>query len=84
MSELHDRYQQQMELATATKNRIQRRDLKKMLGHVDQLLTEISKESVNCRRAKRNTLHYNELVVLCEDQLDVVEKYMLLSRLIGG
>jgi hypothetical protein len=84
MSELHDRYQQQMELATATKNRIQRRDLKKMLVHVDQLLTEISKESVNCRRAKCSTLHYKELVVLCEDQLDVVEKYMLLSRLIGG
>ena len=40
---------------SAVKNKIAYRDLRKMLDNVDKVITEISKESVECRRTKRDT-----------------------------
>jgi hypothetical protein len=68
---------------SAVKNKVAYRDLRKMLDGVDRVVTEISKESVECRRMKRDTLKYNELKEKANSLLDNLEQHVTFANLIG-
>lgn len=68
---------------SAVKNKVAYRDLRKMLDSVDRVVTEISKESVECRRMKRDTLKYNELKEKANSLLDNLEQHVTFANLIG-
>ena len=68
---------------SAVKNKIAYRDLRKMLDNVDKVITEISKESVECRRTKRDTLKYMELKEKAGSLLDNLEQHVTFASLIS-
>ena len=68
---------------SAVKNKIAYRDLRKMLDNVDKVITEISKESVECRRTKRDTLKYIELKEKAGSLLDNLEQHVTFASLIS-
>ena len=65
------------------KNKVAYRDLRKMLGSIDKLITEISKESVECRRIKKNTPRYNDLIASADILLTNLEQHITFAALIG-
>ena len=68
---------------SAVKNKVAYRDLRKMLDNVDKVITEISKESVECRRTKRDTLKYIELKEKAGSLLDNLEQHVTFASLIS-
>ena len=58
-----------------------RRDLLRMVQVVEKLLVELSKESVECRRNKRITGKYSEIARSVEQQLSVIDKWLLVGLL---
>ena len=58
-----------------------KRDLRRMLGVVDSIMTELSKESVNCRRSQKETRRYQELHQQALAALNNFEQHLLLARL---
>ena len=68
---------------SAVKNKVAYRDLRKMLDNVDKVITEISKESVECRRTKRDTLKYMELKEKAGSLLDNLEQHVTFASLIS-
>ena len=68
---------------STVKNKVAYRDLRKMLDNVDKVITEISKESVECRRTKRDTPKYMELKEKANDLLTNLEQHVNFAALIG-
>jgi len=68
---------------SAVKNKIAYRDLRKMLDNVDKVITEISKESVECRRTKRITPKYTELKEKANYLLNNLEQHVTFAALIS-
>jgi len=65
------------------KSKVAYRDLRKMLAGVDRVVTEISKESVECRRTKKTTPKYRELEQQAQDLLTNLEQIVTFAALIG-
>lgn len=84
MEQLIARYQQVEQAVKKVKNPTARRDLLKMLRTVDQLLDDISKESVECRRIRHNTARYDTLILKADQTLDNLEKYLVYAVLLTG
>jgi len=61
-----------------------RSDLMIMLRNVEKHLTALSKEEINCRRFSHITLQYKELAEMCEEAMQVLEKYIVFARLTQG
>ena len=59
-----------------------RRDLMRMLGVAKRILVELDRERVRCRRLQKPTLAYQELHKKALQQLDCVEKNLLMATLI--
>lgn len=68
---------------STVKNKVAYRDLRKMLDNVDKVITEISKESVECRRMKKDTPKYVELKEKANYLLDNLEQHVTFASLIG-
>jgi hypothetical protein len=68
---------------TSIKSKVARRDLRKMIGHIDSVITEISKESVECRRLKKETNRYQQLNSDLSVLLDSLEQHITLALLLG-
>ena len=68
----------------AVKSYDSRRDLAAMLHTVEKTLVDISRESVNCRQRKRTTPRYEDLIQQCTESLEMLEKYIVFAKLIGG
>jgi hypothetical protein len=58
------------------------RDLKKMIVNIDSVMREISRESVECRRLKKETNRYRDLLVSTEILLDSLEQHITLALLL--
>jgi len=58
------------------------RDLKKMITNIDSVMREISRESVECRRLKKETNRYRDLLVSTEILLDSLEQHITLALLL--
>ena len=64
------------------KKKQNQRDLQKMIKNIDSAVTEISKESVECRRLKKETPKYKELLVSTTILLDNLEYHITLALLL--
>ena len=65
------------------KNKVAYRDLRKMLVPIDALVTEMSREDVNCRQLKKTTLKYRELEAQARDLLSNLEQMVTFAALLG-
>ena len=68
----------------AVKSYDSRRDLAAMLHTVEAIMIKISRESVICRQKKRRTAKYEDLIQQCTESLEMLEKYIVFAKLIGG
>jgi hypothetical protein len=64
------------------KNKVAYRDLRQMLSSIDRVVTEISKESVECRRMKKTTIKYTELAEQANQMLANLEQHITFAALI--
>jgi hypothetical protein len=72
------------EKAIATvKNKIARRDLLKMVKAVDRAMVAADQESVECRRNRKETSRYRELVKQVDELLTNLEQHITFANLIG-
>jgi hypothetical protein len=68
---------------TAVKNKVARRDLLVMLRATESAYTQLDKESVECRRLRKETPKYRELLKNFEELLAHLEKHITFANLLG-
>ena len=83
MNELYDRLDQAVVQVNAVKSKVAKRDLIKMIRAVDMAMTAADQESVECRRARKETGKYRELIQQATDLIDNLEKHITFAALIG-
>jgi hypothetical protein len=83
MDELFERLDRaEKQIATVT-NKVARRDLLKMVKTIDVAIVAADQESVECRRNKRETPRYRELVKTVADLLTNLEQHITFASLLG-
>jgi hypothetical protein len=87
MDQTYDKLFERLDCAiqqiNAVKNRVAKRDLSKMVRAIDNKITEVDQESVECRRLHKETLRYRELRQQVLELLDNLEKHITFAALIG-
>lgn len=68
---------------SAVKNKLARRDLLTMLRSTEAAYTQLDKESVECRRLKKETAKYQELLKNFEELLEHLEKHITFASLLS-
>ena len=68
---------------TAIKSKLARRDLLMMLRATESAYTKLDKESVECRRLKKETARYQELLKNFEEVLEHLEKHITFASLLN-
>ena len=68
---------------SAVKNKLARRDLLMMLRATEAAYTKMDKESVECRRLKKETVRYQELLKNFEELLAHLEKHITFASLLN-
>lgn len=69
---------------SAIKNSRARRDLDRMYNTVESILSDISREQVNCRRLHRETSLYQNLVKKAEEYMLNLSQNITFATLIYG
>jgi hypothetical protein len=67
----------------AVKSKVARKDLLLMLRATESAYTLMDKESVECRRLKKETPRYRELLKNFEELLTHLEKHITFANLLG-
>jgi hypothetical protein len=67
----------------AVKSKVARRDLLMMLRATEAAYTKLDKESVECRRLKKETVRYRELLRNFEELLAHLEKHITFASLLN-
>jgi hypothetical protein len=67
----------------SVKNKVARKDLLVMLRATESAYTQLDKESVECRRIKKETPKYRELLQNFEELLTHLEKHITFANLLG-
>ena len=83
MDELFQRLDSAEKHIVQVKNKVARRDLLKMVRAVDKAIVAADMESVECRRMRRETSRYKELVQKVTDLLTNLEQHITLAHLLG-
>jgi len=83
MDELFQRLDRAEKAIATVKNKVARRDLLKMIRAVDQAIVAADMESVECRRMRRETSKYQELVKKVADLLTNLEQHITFASLLG-
>lgn len=83
MDELFQRLDRAEHAIATVKNKIARRDLLKMVKTIDVAIVAADMESVECRRTKRETPRYRELVKKVDDLLTNLEQHITFASLLG-
>jgi hypothetical protein len=65
------------------KNKVARKDLLVMLRSTESAYTQLDKESVECRRLRKETLRYRELLKNFEELLAHLEKHITFASLLN-
>lgn len=81
--ELFERLDVAIAQINTVKSKVAKRDLIKMVRGVDSKITEVDKESVECRRLHKETVKYKELKQQALALLDNLEKHITFAALIG-
>jgi hypothetical protein len=68
---------------TAVKSKLARRDLLMMLRATEAAYTKLDQESVECRRLKKETVKYQELLKNFEEVLAHLEKHITFASLLN-
>ena len=84
MDELLDRLGQIERQIPQIRNKVARRDLMKMLRNIDLAVNAVSRESVECRRLHRQTLHYQELIKKTDQLITNLEQHLTFAALLNG
>jgi hypothetical protein len=83
MDELFQRLDRAEKAIAAVKNKVARKDLLKMTRAVDQAIVAADMESVECRRMRKETSRYRELVQKVNDLLTNLEQHITFANLLG-
>lgn len=67
----------------SVKSKVARKDLLMMLRSTEAAYTELDKESVECRRLRKQTLKYQELLQTFEELLAHLEKHITFASLLN-
>ena len=65
------------------RNKVALRDLQKMIRNIDSVVKEISRESVECRRLKKDTVRYNDLKTSAVTLLDNLDHHIIFAMLLS-
>jgi hypothetical protein len=65
------------------KSKVALRDLQKMIRNIDSVVKEISRESVECRRLKKETVRYKDLTDSAVILLDNLDHHIIFAMLLG-
>jgi len=84
MDELFERLNQAEQQIATVKNKVARKDLLKMVKTVDVSIVAADMESVECRRLKRETIRYRELIQQTEQLLTNLEQHITFACLLKG
>jgi len=84
MDDLLERLDQIERKIPQIRNKVARRDLMKMLKNIDVAVNAVSRESVECRRLHRETLHYQELVQQVKALIANLEQHLTFAALLRG
>ena len=83
MDELFQRLDSAEKHIAQVKNKVARRDLLKMVKAIDVAIVAADMESVECRRTRKETLKYRELVKKVNDLLTNLEQHITFASLLG-
>ena len=83
MDELYERIDLAIPQINALKSKVAKRDLIKMVRAIDNKMTEVDQELVECRRRHKETPRYQELLQQARELIDNLEKYITFAALIG-
>ena len=83
MDELFQRLDRAEKAIATVKNKVARRDLLKMVKTIDTVIVAADMESIECRRIKKETSKYRELVKKTEDLLINLEQHITFANLLG-
>jgi hypothetical protein len=83
MDELFQRLDQAEKHIAQVKNKVARKDLLKMTRAVDQAIVAADMESVECRRLRKETARYKELVQKVGNLLTNLEQHITFANLLG-
>ena len=83
MDELFQRLDRAERAIANVNNKVARKDLLKMVRAIDQAITAADMESVECRRTRKETLRYQELVKKANDLLTNLEQHITFANLLG-
>jgi hypothetical protein len=68
---------------SSVKSKVARKDLLVMLRATEAAYTKLDKESVECRRLRKETLRYRELLQNFEELLAHLEKHITFASLLN-
>ena len=83
MDELFKRLDRAEKAIATVKNKVARQDLLKMVKAIDRAIVAADMESVECRRMRRETSRYQELVKKVADLLTNLEQHITFANLLG-
>jgi len=83
MDELYQRLDCAEKAIATVKNKVARRDLLKMVKAIDVVIVKADMESVECRRLKRVTTRYSELLDQLKALLTNLEQHITFANLLG-
>jgi len=83
MDELFQRLDRAERAIANVKKKAVRRDLLKMVRVVDRAIVAADQESVECRRLRKKTSRYQELVQKVDDLLTNLEQHITFANLLG-
>jgi hypothetical protein len=84
MDQLFERLNRAEQQIATVKNKVARKDLLKMVKTVDVSIVAADMESVECRRLKRETIRYRELIQQTELLLTNLEQHITFACLLKG
>jgi hypothetical protein len=84
MDELYQRLDRAERQIALIKNKVARRDLLKMVKTIDAAVVIADQESVECRRLRRETTRYKELVKNANDLITNLEQHLTFAALLSG
>jgi hypothetical protein len=83
MDEILERLSIAEKQLNGVRNKVALRDLQKMIRNIDSVVKEISKESVECRRLKKDTVRYNDLKTSAVILLDNLDHHIIFAMLLS-
>ena len=83
MDELFQRLDRAEQAIATVKHKVARRDLLKMIKAIDRSIVAADMESVECRRMRKETSKYRDLIKQTDELLTNLEQHITFASLLG-